>query len=127
MRSKIQKLLYWDDIWYSRVFEVTDYESELKIQKFEIAGRGGSNRSRRWSRRGRRKGPVVRKGWSTRGAEGPEPTLPRGQCRAGGGGRRNRSSLSTWQLKINIIFVQRMVEIHEAWVFQAIHRFLLEN
>ena len=32
-----EKLLNWNDIWYSGVFGVADYESELKIQKFEMA------------------------------------------------------------------------------------------
>ena len=36
-QTKLQKLLDWDDIWYSAVFGVVDYKSELKIQKFGIA------------------------------------------------------------------------------------------
>ena len=31
------ELLHSDDIWYSGVFVVADYESELRIQKFKIA------------------------------------------------------------------------------------------
>ena len=31
MVDKNTKLLDWDDIWYSGVFGVTDYESELRI------------------------------------------------------------------------------------------------
>ena len=30
-------LFDWDDIWYSVVFRVTEYESEFKIQNFKIA------------------------------------------------------------------------------------------
>ena len=33
----MQKSLDRDDIWYSRVFEVADYESELKIHKLKMA------------------------------------------------------------------------------------------
>ena len=33
-----QKLLVFDEIRYSVVFEITDYEHELRIQKFKIAG-----------------------------------------------------------------------------------------
>ena len=36
-RTKIKKLLVCDDILYSGVFGVADYESKLKIEKFEIA------------------------------------------------------------------------------------------
>ena len=29
-------LLDWDDIWYTEVFGVADYESERRIQKFKM-------------------------------------------------------------------------------------------
>ena len=32
-----KKLLDCDDIWYSGIFGVADYESELKIQKLKMA------------------------------------------------------------------------------------------
>ena len=33
----MQELLDWNDIWYSGVFGVVDYESEIKIEKLKIA------------------------------------------------------------------------------------------
>ena len=38
MANKNSKLLHWDDIWYSGVFGVADYESKLQIKKFKMAG-----------------------------------------------------------------------------------------
>ena len=35
----MQKLLDWDEIWYSGVFGVTSNESELNIQKFKMSDR----------------------------------------------------------------------------------------
>ena len=35
----MQKLLDWDEIWYSGVFGVTGNESELNIQKFKMSDR----------------------------------------------------------------------------------------
>ena len=35
----MQKLLDWNDIWYSKVFGIADYESELKIKKLKMADR----------------------------------------------------------------------------------------
>ena len=34
--QKCKKLVDWDDIWYSEVFGVAEYESELKIRKFKM-------------------------------------------------------------------------------------------
>ena len=36
-RLKCKKLFDWDEIWYSGVFGIANYESERKIQKFKIA------------------------------------------------------------------------------------------
>ena len=36
-RTKMQKMFYWDEIWYSEVFDVTNYESELNIEKLKRA------------------------------------------------------------------------------------------
>ena len=38
-RTTMQKLLDWNDIWCTEVFEVADYESELRIHKFKMADR----------------------------------------------------------------------------------------
>ena len=35
--SKRKKLLKCDEIWYSEVFAIADYESELNIQKFQMS------------------------------------------------------------------------------------------
>ena len=34
---KCKKILDWDDIWYSGVFEVAVYESDFIIPKFKMA------------------------------------------------------------------------------------------
>ena len=39
-RKKFKTLLDSDNIWYSGVFGVADYESELKNQKFKMASGG---------------------------------------------------------------------------------------
>ena len=36
-KRECKKLLDWGDIWYSGVFEIGDYESELKMQKLKVA------------------------------------------------------------------------------------------
>ena len=43
MADRNAKLLDLDEILYSGVFEVADYESELKIQKFNMAGQNAKS------------------------------------------------------------------------------------
>ena len=36
-QNEMKKIFYWDEIWYSEVFGVTDYESYCKIHKSKMA------------------------------------------------------------------------------------------